>query len=76
MPRINQVHLLFLARLAAPDFAPGLETEETRLYARADIPWDRLAFRSVTFTLQKYCAGEDHQSGPVHLGMYPAADSS
>jgi len=68
MPRINQVHLLFLARLDALDFAPGLETEETRLFSRADIPWDHLAFRAVTFSLRKFCAVEDHESGPVHFG--------
>jgi len=70
MPAINQVHLLFLARLQSLDFAPGLETEETRLFSRVDIPWDQLAFRSVTFALQKFCAGEDQESGPVHLGMH------
>jgi len=70
MPHINQVHLLFFARLENPEFAAGLETEETRLFSRADIPWDQLAFRAVTFALQKFCERTDHENGPVYMGMY------
>ena len=61
LPYINQVHLLFRARLLNLDFSPGAESLEVRLYSEEDIPWDTLAFRAVRFTLQHYFA--DRKSG-------------
>lgn len=53
---INQVHLLYRARLLDLDFSPGVESLEVALFAEAEIPWDTLAFRPVKFTLQRYFA--------------------
>jgi ADP-ribose pyrophosphatase YjhB (NUDIX family) len=61
LPYINQVHLLFRARLLNTDFSPGAESLEVRLFAEQDIPWDTLAFRAVRFTLQHYFA--DRKAG-------------
>jgi len=61
VPYINQVHLLFRATLLNPDFSPGIESLEVRLFDEPDIPWDTLAFRAVRFTLQHYFA--DRKSG-------------
>lgn len=61
VPYIDQVHLLFRARLQNPDFSPGAESLEVRLFAEQDIPWETLAFRAVHFTLQHYFA--DRSSG-------------
>ena len=61
LPYINQVHLLFRARLLNLDFSPGAESLEVRLFSEEDIPWDSLAFRPVRFTLQYYFA--DRKSG-------------
>lgn len=58
---INQVHLFYRGRLAQPDHAPGEESLETGLFAEGEIPWDDLAFRSVTLCLQRYFA--DRQRG-------------
>lgn len=51
---INQVHLFYRGHLLAPEFAAGEESLETALVAEADIPWDDLAFRSVTLCLRRY----------------------
>jgi ADP-ribose pyrophosphatase YjhB (NUDIX family) len=61
----GQVHVMFRAKLIAPQFAPGTESLEVALYEEADIPWDRLAFPSGEFTLRQYFADrrggrEDH----------------
>jgi ADP-ribose pyrophosphatase YjhB (NUDIX family) len=61
LPYINQVHLLFRARLLNLDFSPGAESLEVRLFSEEDIPWDSLAFRAVRFTLQHYFS--DRKSG-------------
>ena len=57
----SQVHVMFRATLDRPEFAPGPESLEVRLYDEGEIPWDRLAFPSGEFTLRKYF--EDRAAG-------------
>jgi len=54
IPHIDQVHLFYRARLRDTDFAPGVESLETALFSEADIPWESLAFRSVTQCIKTY----------------------
>jgi ADP-ribose pyrophosphatase YjhB (NUDIX family) len=61
IPYINQVYLLFRARLLNLDFSPGVESLEVALFAESEIPWDTLAFRAVSLTLQQYFA--DRKAG-------------
>ena len=54
--RVGQVHFFFRAQLTSPDFDPGHETQEARLFAEHDIPWEDIAFRTVRETLRCYFA--------------------
>lgn len=54
IPHVNQVHMYYRARLDSLEFAPGEESLETRLYAEHEIPWDLLAFRTVSETLKLF----------------------
>ena len=65
VPRVAQVHVFYCARLRSDVFNPGHETIEARLFAPQDIPWDELAFRTVSTTLQRYL--EDQASGAVQV---------
>jgi ADP-ribose pyrophosphatase YjhB (NUDIX family) len=67
IPDIDQVYLLFRARLLDLDFAAGEESLEVALFEEADIPWDQMAFRTVKKTLRHYF--EDRPSGmfPLHF---------
>lgn len=56
LPYINQVHMLFRAKLLDLDFLPGVESLQVELFEEKDIPWDTLAFRPVFFTLKHYFA--------------------
>jgi ADP-ribose pyrophosphatase YjhB (NUDIX family) len=56
IPHISQVHLFYRARLIDGGYAPGEESLETELFDEPDIPWDELAFRSVTLALRHYFA--------------------
>jgi ADP-ribose pyrophosphatase YjhB (NUDIX family) len=67
LPYINQVHLLFRARLLNLDFSPGVESLEVQLFSEEEIPWDTLAFRPVRFTLQHYFA--DRKTGDFRFRM-------
>jgi len=54
IPRIRQVQVIYRARLAQPEFEPGPESLEVRLFAWAEIPWDDLAFPSVHWSLEHF----------------------
>ena len=56
VPYVNQVHLLFLARLLDLEFEPGEESLEVALYEEARIPWKEIAFRTVAATLRHWFA--------------------
>lgn len=52
--RVSQVHFYYRAYLLDTAFDPGPETIEARLFAEDEIPWDRLAFRTVEQTLRRF----------------------
>ena len=65
VPRVGQVHFFFRAALLSPEFNPGHETQEARLFSQAEIPWDDLAFRTVKETLR--CFFSDRDKGEFEL---------
>lgn len=67
IPHINQVYMLFRARLLDLDFHAGAETLEARLFAESEIPWNALAFATVRRTLQHYFS--DRRTGEFHFHM-------
>lgn len=56
VPYAEQVHVYFLANVLSDKLDPGLETLEARFFELDEIPWDELAFRTVTATLERYVA--------------------
>ena len=61
VPRVNQVHLFYLARVVDLDFKPGEETLEVALFDEADLPWKDIAFRTVGLTLKLWLS--DRKAG-------------
>ncbi len=61
VPHIDQVHVIYRARLLDLDFAAGKETLELRLFGEDEIPWDEIAFRTMHLTLRHYFA--DRRAG-------------
>jgi ADP-ribose pyrophosphatase YjhB (NUDIX family) len=56
VPRVNQVHLYYRARLRNLEFKPGEETLEVALMEEGQIPWKEIAFRTVGMTLRHWFA--------------------
>ena len=56
VPRVNQVHLYYRARLRSLEFKPGEETLEVGLFQEGDIPWKDIAFLTVGATLRHWFA--------------------
>lgn len=59
--RVGQIHLFYRARLRSPDFNPGPESLEARLFSEDEIPWDDIAFKTTRETLR--CFFEDRRLG-------------
>lgn len=57
----HQVHVMFRATLPEPRFGVGAESLEVMLVQPAEIPWDDIAFPSVSFALEHYF--EDRRQG-------------
>lgn len=72
VPHANQVHIFFRARLLDLDFGPGTESLEVALFREEEIPWQDLAFRTITATLEHFFADRargDYQvrAGDIHF---------
>ena len=65
---VDQVHIFYRARLLDLDFGPGSESLEVALFTEQEIPWDELAFRTISTTLRFYF--EDRRNGRflMHAG--------
>jgi ADP-ribose pyrophosphatase YjhB (NUDIX family) len=68
IPHINQVYILFRARLLDADVRPGAETLEVALLKEGEIPWDRIAFASVRNTLTHYYNDRRNGEYKFHMG--------
>ncbi|OIQ77086.1 NADH pyrophosphatase [mine drainage metagenome] len=64
----NQVYFFYRGALTEPRWQAGEESLEVRLFAEAEIPWEKIAFRSVAQTLQRYFA--DLRSGQFQLQTF------
>ena len=61
----RQVHMMFRARMLDGHFGVGAETLEAGLYHEAEIPWDEIAFPSISFAL--HCYFEDRRAAREQL---------
>ncbi len=68
VPYANQVHLMFRARLFAPSCSPGPESRAVRLFQEQQVPWEELAFSSVSQALKFYFADRSAGRFQLHVG--------
>jgi ADP-ribose pyrophosphatase YjhB (NUDIX family) len=61
LPHVNQVYVMYRARLLDLDFNPGPESLDVRLCSEAEIPWGEMAFEVIVHTLRLYW--EDQRRG-------------
>lgn len=64
--RINQVHVFFRARMTSAEFAAGPESLEVALFAWSGIPWNEIAFPSVTWSLHRF-----REDGAIATTVHP-----
>lgn len=68
LPKVNQIYVMFRARLLDLQYGPGPESLEVELYDESDIPWDKLAFPVIHQTLQLYYADRRRGEFGTHTG--------
>ncbi len=54
VPHVHQVHLFYRAHLLDLDYAAGTESLEVKLFCEDDVPWDEIAFPTVSQTLRLF----------------------
>lgn len=54
VPEVSQVHMYYLAEITHPNFDPGEESLEVKLFALDEIPWEEISFTTVEATLRRY----------------------
>jgi ADP-ribose pyrophosphatase YjhB (NUDIX family) len=69
LPQIGQIYMMFRSRLADLSFGPGPESLEVRLFEEHEIPWERIAFRTIARTLRNFFLDRK-------LGTFPTRVSS
>jgi ADP-ribose pyrophosphatase YjhB (NUDIX family) len=67
IPGINQIYLMFRARLTDDHFEPGVESMEVKLFTEEEIPWEQIAFKVVKSTLKKYFRDRIKGSFPFQI---------
>ncbi|MGD8275580.1 MAG: NUDIX hydrolase, partial [Thiohalocapsa sp.] len=68
LPHINQVYMLFRARLESLDFGPGAESLEVELMREHQIPWDDIAFPVIGESLRLYYRDRGTGRFPLRTG--------
>jgi ADP-ribose pyrophosphatase YjhB (NUDIX family) len=68
LPHISQVYVVFRGRMKSPEFAPGAESLEVRLFPPETIPWDLLAFPVIRETLARYVRDLEQGCFALHVG--------
>jgi ADP-ribose pyrophosphatase YjhB (NUDIX family) len=71
VPRVNQVHVFFRARILDLEFRPGAETLEVGLFDEAGIPWKDIAFRTVSLTIERWFADCSRGAFGFHAAEIP-----
>ncbi|MDX2454830.1 NUDIX hydrolase [Desulfosarcina sp.] len=66
---INQLYLMFRARLDSPGFHRTKESAQVRLFGEKEIPWNEIAFPAIEKTLQIYLA--DRADGVFPFQIHP-----
>jgi ADP-ribose pyrophosphatase YjhB (NUDIX family) len=54
VPHVHQVHMFYRANLLDLEYAAGIESLEVKLFTEANIPWDDIAFPTVSHTLELF----------------------
>ncbi len=64
---VQQIYLMFRAKLLDENFGPTKESTAVRLFCEADIPWEDIAFESIRQTLKDFFHDRPKQAYPFAI---------
>jgi ADP-ribose pyrophosphatase YjhB (NUDIX family) len=65
---VDQIYLMFRAKLMNLDFGPGPESQEVMLLSEKNIPWDEIAFDVIDKILRAYFIDKSNGSFQFKMG--------
>lgn len=65
VPKVGQVHFFYLAELSQNGFSAGHETLAVALFNEDNLPWEHIAFTTVSRTLKHFFS--DRKKGAFHF---------
>jgi ADP-ribose pyrophosphatase YjhB (NUDIX family) len=65
---VNQIYVMFRARLLDAKFKAGKESSEVRLFLEKDVPWGQIAFTVIEKTLRLYFKDRPTGAYPFQIG--------
>ncbi|EED35383.1 nudix hydrolase 23 [Luminiphilus syltensis NOR5-1B] len=74
VPHISQVYVFYRCGIEEGRFGIGPESLETRLFDEADIPWDEIAFPTVTEVLTEFLDDRKQNVFPVRHSVISLPD--
>jgi ADP-ribose pyrophosphatase YjhB (NUDIX family) len=70
VPHVHQVHLFYRATLLDLNYLAGIESLEVQLFSEATIPWDEIAFPTVSLTLELFFKDMHKVREGGHFGFH------
>ncbi len=70
LPQVNQVYAIYLAKMTSENFYAGEESLECKLISTDEIPWEKIAFTAIKFSLKKYVENQSLNSKETFLGFH------
>ena len=67
IPHFGHMYILYKAEVLSDRFDFGFETKEVRLFTPEEIPWEQIAFHSITYALEKHL---DTTATAPHSGYF------
>jgi ADP-ribose pyrophosphatase YjhB (NUDIX family) len=68
IPHTSQVYMMFRSQLRSPDFSPGVESLECKMFREDEIPWRDLAFPTIVHTLKFFFEDRKQNDFKLHAG--------
>ena len=68
LPHVNQVYMMFRSSMLDLDFGPSPESREVKLFNENEIPWNEIAFTTISYTLKFYFEDRKRGNYPLHIG--------
>lgn len=70
IPHINQIYVIFQADMISPTLRTSPESEEVRLFAPEELPWDNLSYPAIGSVLQRFVSEMLTSSYSLYVGSF------